>query len=344
MLQWNDGNWEHRAFWGADEITYGTYGTAGSYAMGPLPPTGQWVRLAVPARLVGLEGSTLAGMAFTLYGGRATWDRAGKSSASNTVPPAIAVTTPTNNAAVSGSAVTVSAEASDSMGVAGVQFQLDGANLGTVVTSPPYRIAWDTFSTTDGSHTLTAVATDAAGNQATSSPVAVTVANSVSTVSVWVDDMLPPGAFSAADGGDAWSWVVSNPAPYSGAAANQSNNAGGLHQHYFYGATGQLTVNLGDVLFAYIYLTPASLPSEVMLQWNDGSWEHRAYWGANAITYGADGTAGRFYMGPMPPMGQWVRLAVPASAVGLEGRVLSGMAFTLFDGQATWDYAGKAAP
>ena len=32
----------------------------------------------MPARLVGLEGSTLKGMAFTLFGGQATWDRAGK--------------------------------------------------------------------------------------------------------------------------------------------------------------------------------------------------------------------------------------------------------------------------
>jgi hypothetical protein len=36
------------------------------------------VRLEVPAALVGLEGRTLNGMAFTLFGGRATWDRAGK--------------------------------------------------------------------------------------------------------------------------------------------------------------------------------------------------------------------------------------------------------------------------
>lgn len=37
------------------------------------------MRLEVPASLVGLEGQTVSGMAFTLYNGRATWDRAGKS-------------------------------------------------------------------------------------------------------------------------------------------------------------------------------------------------------------------------------------------------------------------------
>ncbi|HXT49902.1 MAG TPA: Calx-beta domain-containing protein, partial [Thermoanaerobaculia bacterium] len=46
-------------------------------------------------------------------------------------------------------------------------------------------------------------------------------------------------------------------------------------------------------------------------------------------------------MGPLPPAGQWVRLEVPASIVGLENRTLNGMAFTLFGGKATWDHAGK---
>ena len=49
-------------------------------------------------------------------------------------------------------------------------------------------------------------------------------------------------------------------------------------------------------------------------------------------------------MGALPAAGQWVRLAVPAALVGLEGRTLNGMAFTLYDGRATWDRAGKSAP
>src|SRR5262249_8641905 len=66
--------------------------------------------------------------------------------------------------------------------------------------------------------------------------------------------------------------------------------------------------------------------------------------GANNITgYGSDGTASRHYIGALPPAGQWARLSVPASLVNLEGSTLKGMAFTLFGGAATWDYAGKAA-
>ena len=49
----------------------------------------------------------------------------------------------------------------------------------------------------------------------------------------------------------------------------------------------------------------------------------------------------RRFMGPLPAVGKWVRLEVPASLVGLEGRTLNGMAFALFNGRAAWDHAGK---
>jgi hypothetical protein len=116
-----------------------------------------------------------------------------------------------------------------------------------------------------------------------------------------------------------------------------------MHQHYFTGASETLSISTGDFLYAWVYLDPLNPPSEVMLQWNDGSWEHRAYWGANQLGFGTDGTNSRRYMGPLPATDQWVRLQVPASAVGLEGHTLNGMAFTLFGGKATWDDAGKSA-
>jgi hypothetical protein len=69
----------------------------------------------------------------------------------------------------------VIATATDNAGVAGVQFQLDGANLGSEVKSAPYTVNWDTTSATVGSHTLTAVARDPSGNKQTSAPVKVSV-------------------------------------------------------------------------------------------------------------------------------------------------------------------------
>jgi hypothetical protein len=82
MLQWsNGGDFEHRAYWGEDDITnWGTNGTASRRYMGPLPATGQWARLSVPASAVGAVGATLNGMAYTLFAGQATFDQAGNSS------------------------------------------------------------------------------------------------------------------------------------------------------------------------------------------------------------------------------------------------------------------------
>jgi hypothetical protein len=93
-------------------------------------------------------------------------------------PPAVSISAPANDTTVSG-IVAVKASASDNRGVAGVQFRLDGASLGAEDTSAPYEIAWNTAGVPNGSHTLTAVARDAAGNSATSAPVTVTVANGV---------------------------------------------------------------------------------------------------------------------------------------------------------------------
>jgi hypothetical protein len=135
--------------------------------------------------------------------------------------------------------------------------------------------------------------------------------------------------------------VSANPTPFSGALAHQSAVAAGYHQHYFFSAADTLAVGVGDTLFTYVYLDPANPPSEVMLQWYDGSWEHRAYWGPNLIGLGIDGSSSRRSMGALPPPGQWVRLAVPAVQLGLEGHTLNGMAFTLYDGRATWDSTGN---
>ena len=67
--------------------------------------------------------------------------------------------------------VTVLANATDYVGVVGVQFKLDGANWGTELMTAPYSISWCTTTAANGCHTLTAVAQDAAGNQGTASSV-----------------------------------------------------------------------------------------------------------------------------------------------------------------------------
>src|SRR5262249_29105069 len=87
--------------------------------------------------------------------------------ATATTLPSVSRTARADGATVSGTAVEVSATASDDVGIAGVQFILDGTNLGPEQSSGPYRITWDTSAAVNGVHTLTAVARDTAHNAAT---------------------------------------------------------------------------------------------------------------------------------------------------------------------------------
>src|SRR5205809_651817 len=96
--------------------------------------------------------------------------------AADTTPPTVSISSPANGQTIS-TTVTESASASDNVGVVGVQFRLDGANRGGEDTAAPYSIPFDPTTTSNGQHTITAVARDAAGNSKTSAPVTVTVAN-----------------------------------------------------------------------------------------------------------------------------------------------------------------------
>ena len=90
--------------------------------------------------------------------------------------PQITLSEPANGSVVS-TTVTVSAVVTDNVGVSGVQFQLNGANLGAEGTSPPFLLAWNTLTVVNDVYTLTAVARDGGNNLTTSAPVTVTVNN-----------------------------------------------------------------------------------------------------------------------------------------------------------------------
>lgn len=93
--------------------------------------------------------------------------------------PTVSISSPAPGAPVSGT-ITIRATASSPAGIATVQFLVDSANLSTPVIASPYSVSWDTTTVADGSHTLTATATDNSGKVATSSHVIVTVANAAS--------------------------------------------------------------------------------------------------------------------------------------------------------------------
>jgi hypothetical protein len=234
MLQWSTGGEWRNVYWGADNINW--VGTR--YYVGPVPAAGRWVRLEVSAALLNLEGTTLHGMSFNAWGGRVTWDRAGRYS-----PP------------------------------------------------PAER--------------------------------------------VWVEDSVPAGGVAGGNG-EGWLWANTNPGTLSGSLSHQSNSVAGFHNHYFYSATETITVAPGDKLFCYVYLEPGNRPTELMLQWYDGTAWRNAYWGEDNINW----IGARTRMGDVPTDGEWVRLEVPASTLGLGGKTLSGMAFNAFGGRVTWDRAG----
>lgn len=94
----------------------------------------------------------------------------------DTTPPVVTVTSPASGSKVSGT-IMLRATATDNVGIAGVQFRIDGTVAGAEERVAPYETDFNTASLSDGTHTITATARDAAGNTTTSAPVTFTVAN-----------------------------------------------------------------------------------------------------------------------------------------------------------------------
>jgi hypothetical protein len=88
------------------------------------------------------------------------------------IAPTAQVTAPANGASVTGT-VTVTATATDNVGVTSVQIYIDGV-LKVSGTTSPFSYSWNTATVTNGSHTICAKAYDAAGNVGTST-ITVTV-------------------------------------------------------------------------------------------------------------------------------------------------------------------------
>ena len=92
----------------------------------------------------------------------------------DTTPPTVSIASPAGGSTVSG-VVTVTANASDNAGIAGVTFTVDGSTIGTEDTSSPYSVSLDTKTLSNGTHTLSAIARDTSNVRATSAPVSILV-------------------------------------------------------------------------------------------------------------------------------------------------------------------------
>jgi parallel beta-helix repeat protein len=184
----------------------------------------------------------------------------------------------------------------------------------------------------------------------------------------WVDDALPAGAvpmsgklgYNVQD----WNWVsastpsnapfatVPSPAESSGALSMIpsaiASADGGLIQMTFEGATQQLTVNSSDHFGATVYVDPAAIPSEIMMQFHiNGTW-YRAYWGSDKITsfssdFESDDTGTiRVHIGNIPASGGWMRLSITESQLSIPvGTIhIDGLSLDNYAGQVLWDDIG----
>jgi hypothetical protein len=97
-----------------------------------------------------------------------------KATTADTSNPTASITAPTGGTVAGQNSVTVNA--GDNIGVTSVDVAVDGTVIGSDATSP-YAVPWDTTKTPNGTHALTAIAHDAAGNIGTSTPVSVSVSN-----------------------------------------------------------------------------------------------------------------------------------------------------------------------
>jgi len=100
---------------------------------------------------------------------------------SDTTPPSVSVSSPTGGSTVSGT-VSVAGSSSDNAGVASVAVNVDGGAWASASGTTSWTWSWATGSLANGSHTVTARATDTSGNTATSS-VTVNVSNSTGSTS-----------------------------------------------------------------------------------------------------------------------------------------------------------------
>jgi hypothetical protein len=103
----------------------------------------------------------------------------------------VSITNPVNGAVITG-VVNLAVNAFDNVGVQKVEYYRDSSVLLGTANASPYDISWNSTSTTNGAHTLIAVATDLAGNTTTSTVINASIDNAAPQVSLSAP---PNGAF-----------------------------------------------------------------------------------------------------------------------------------------------------
>ena len=156
---------------------------------------------------------------------------------------------------------------------------------------------------------------------------------------LWIEDSTPAGARLNGN----WKFVEGPDSPVHSGKKSHVYTAenDGITQHFFDGATDKLKITEGTRLFTYVYIDPKNPPETIQLQFNDGSWDHRATWGADKAFLAGANSAKNRVIGSLPEAGKWHRLEVTAEQVGLKpGSELNGWAFTQVKGTIYWDTSG----
>ena len=161
--------------------------------------------------------------------------------------PTVSVTSPTSGATLTGS-VTLTASVTASPAATQVQFMVDGSVVGTLIASP-WSLAWNSASVANGSHTISANATNTCGTT-TSAGVGVTVNNTASTYSISGTITLSGAGLSGVTvtaGGKSATTNASGTYTISGLAAGSYTVAPSLAGYTFSPASQSVTISSANV-------------------------------------------------------------------------------------------------
>ncbi len=156
---------------------------------------------------------------------------------------------------------------------------------------------------------------------------------------VWFEDAFPAGSKVTTQGHPlAYS---ASPAPVFSGNASIKRGGPGIAQDFCENVAPPLVVPQGAKFFVHVYLDPADLPKEIMVQFFNNGWNHRVFWGQDVIPWGKAGTGERHRAGDLPGAGKWVRLELPAGKMNLApGTPVTGYAFAVQGGTAYFDKMG----
>jgi hypothetical protein len=201
----------------------------------------------------------------------------------------VSLTAPASGATVSGT-TTITAAASDNVGVAGVQFLLDGITIGAEQFSAPFSFVWSTGSVGNGSHTLSARVRDAAGNIALAPNVTVTVANAGPDPSPSISGLVAAYAFREGAGSSVADASGNNNTGTIGSGITWTTQGRFGSALVFNGAgfvtiPGSTSLNLTTAMTLEAWVYPAVTPSSwstVLLKEQPGALVYVLYAGSSA--------------------------------------------------------------